>query len=1501
MQRAGRPSRVGETERRVRGARTFRMRIMATPGKSSRTTEWWCRGDLTAILESPHGRQETTFSRPYVLIGSSESADVRLTGPGMPRRLLYIHADAAGLFAVPLVESSQFQPLPQGWLLDRVPLRLGPYRVTLHWQPEGGISANRRESDLCRRGSLPGLGWEVEVRCDKQALAIIHIRRRLTLIGRRKPCAVQFAHPTVSACHCMVIAEADRLWIADLGSANGTLLNGEAVAAEAWPEYVPLSIGRLSLIPRVRTGAEETAAGSPLPRVESLPVLLKSKDDGDAGPPTRPGGWAEVPGPAEPSEHRFRHAAAHPGFPPPHIALPMDSPQNISVISDTPKAEGTGEDQPRRSGRSGDEVSPAAGTNGSCPAVDEALPVSSRSSGALESADRLDGGAGFVSSANDGITIAGSGAAAWETGVILVVSPVTDAGQWILELPAGFAMQDDRSAALVKDFVLSLLAEEAESEGDARSAPDRGFTWSETIVAGDEWDACRETPSLLAPDDRAECLARREAELSARETFLHEFAKTLEEMSAELLHFQDSLLAEDDRIQQEKKLLEEVRARLGRDREDLCREQEAAMTELRRAREAIHFEERRLAETREEVEAALARQLEEKQALEELREQVERERAAWSEDRLRLQEVRRAADEEWRRLEHEREAWQSRHEAELAAWSEKAAALEAAQAELAEREAQWERRRAELDEAERSLQRREAALADQAETLAKDRETLLARQAEAQAALLSLTQREQALREREQALQAESRRLAEQADSQQRREAHLAAEQHALRARENELDRQHEGWRRRIEEWERRAEAERQERSDQADLRREIAQLKDECARLTHELETRDADSARRREQWLAAESELRADLAKAAEERERLLQDIRRRDDERRQWDQDREAWQEERAALSAEVHRLQAERQQWLQDREDWQGKQADWERQAAAWDAERRRWTAQLAEWESQRRKWEARVAELQARIAERQVDVLPPGEPATAAPPPSTENRKTPPAEDRQTPPPAAAVAPSREAAKEPPDFRRFISKQNKPEPIVIPRLPPRRRGAAPRWLAAAALLAGIAAAATWYSLPRPVMTIATLDFSHAAKLMHARDGTLPAGVEPADLPFSEPFLPDDDAVVRELLAAEDIRDNPVAASLAEPQRQLPGLLFLSRSEDVPFLHLRLKTATPQAAEALLQRWAGVYAAALRRKTEAAARTALERVEAERRDVSTKIAEWTARRKEIEDRLGTSRPVELDARRLQAVHMAAVGEQELGQLTRQMADLTQRRDAAAAAAAEETPLVHTAELNAALETDPEAMELRAKLTALESPQAAGAEPAPAPAAQEQVAELRARWEAVQAKHHERLAWQKKEEFKLTVETLTGELQTLEARRTEVTAEVAERRKTAADCAEAAEVLRRAEQELPELESRAVRLAAKAETLRAAVTDATGTGPAVSLESRSLHEPAEFLHPLLAAAAAALSVFAAWGVAAVLRGRRRPVRYFIEQDALPERPRPQPGKSGWKRASL
>lgn|GEM_PF-6817828 len=1430
---------------------------MASSGKSIITTEWWCRGALTAILTSPHGRQEIVLTRPCALIGSGKVADVRLTGPGILRRLLYIHAVPGGLFAVPLVEVSHFQPLPQGWLPVGVPLAVGPYRISFRWSPEVRPQEELPEVDLCRRGSLPGPGWDVEVRCDDRSLARIHIRRRLTLIGRHKPCAVQFADSTVSGCHCVVVAETDRLWVADLGSSNGTLLNGELISIAAWPEHSPLVIGRLQLIPSLR-GESVDAPASPPARQTGPIAAAGAVEDRPAQGHGKP---SDAPAALDPSNRRLRYTSAHPEFAPPHIALLTDLPQNNASLSDT-FGEMRAESDP--GGGSGQETKgtfPVAWSEGEVPTAREAAPVA-KSEGEVSveweagaspgdadegrrSPDDEDGANSeltFATEENAWTGPAGEDGDPCGTNTFLVVPPNIDVGQWISEQSAGLAMQDDRSAAWAKDFVLSLLAEETNSQGDASRPPTSRITWSETIIAASELDAFRESPALLSPDDRAELLARRKAELAAREAFLHDFAKTLEEMSAELLHFQDSLLAEDDRVQREKTRLEELRARLGEDREALCREQETAMLELRQAREALHFEERRLAEFREEIESALARQTEERRLLDELRLRLEEERAVLRQDRQSLDEAVRLAREERHRWEAEQKDRHARHEADLAEWERRSAAIEQAQSELEEKRGELERLRAALE-----LQQAE------------------------------LTQHQNDLQ----------RQYAELS----RQRAELDAVQRETQRRQNEAP-----------------------LHDADDLKQEMHRLQAECARLSHELDARTREAETQHEQARAELARLQAEAQQAAAERDRLHDELQHRDEQQKEAERDRKKWEERLLALHAETERLQTELQQrereWEQRHAAWDRQQADWQSRQDAWEAQRRQWETQLADRDGEICVWESRYAELETRLAAAQRENTPavpasaaglaPGdERPQAAPQSSEKNEKahasgnegansdgTAQSGKRASQGESAAQPGKRashtERAAELPDFRRFISKPGKPEPILIPRLPPPRRSPAARWVAAAVLLAAIAAGATWYSIPRWKMTTATLDFSATPSLMHVRDGTSPPAMDAADLPFVEPFLPSDAEVIHELLATEAVRSNAVVAALAEPERELAGQLFISRSQDVPFMHLRLRTLHPQQAHALLHRWVGIFGTILRRKAAAAGRDALQRVEAEQHEASSQIAERIAQRKEIEDRLGTARPVELESRHLQAQHMATTTEQELGQLEQQIGELTKRRELAAATAALESPPVDDSELQAALAMDAEAVEIQGQLAALQAGQQETASAANAASASDEVAKLRARWEALLVKHRERLSTQKKQAAALTVETLAGELQTLTSRRDEVKAEIAKQRQIAADSAAAAQTLRQIERELPEWESRSARLAEKARQLQSVLAEAAGKGPELSFQTQDVHNPREFLQPLLAAVAAAFSVFAIWGVLALRNLRRQPLRYFIEQDA-------------------
>ncbi len=52
------------------------------------------------------------------------------------------------------------------------------------------------------------------------------------VIGRGLNCDIRFFYPNVSRRHCRIYYRAHRYWLQDLGSLNGTLLNGGTVDHE---------------------------------------------------------------------------------------------------------------------------------------------------------------------------------------------------------------------------------------------------------------------------------------------------------------------------------------------------------------------------------------------------------------------------------------------------------------------------------------------------------------------------------------------------------------------------------------------------------------------------------------------------------------------------------------------------------------------------------------------------------------------------------------------------------------------------------------------------------------------------------------------------------------------------------------------------------------------------------------------------------------------------------------------------------------------------------------------------------------------------------------------------------------------------------------------------------------------------------------------------------------------------------------------------------------------
>jgi pSer/pThr/pTyr-binding forkhead associated (FHA) protein len=63
--------------------------------------------------------------------------------------------------------------------------------------------------------------------------APIDIVKDLTLVGRRDQCDVRLLHKTISKMHCIIAKTDGLLFLRDLGSTNGTRVNGQRVRRAA--------------------------------------------------------------------------------------------------------------------------------------------------------------------------------------------------------------------------------------------------------------------------------------------------------------------------------------------------------------------------------------------------------------------------------------------------------------------------------------------------------------------------------------------------------------------------------------------------------------------------------------------------------------------------------------------------------------------------------------------------------------------------------------------------------------------------------------------------------------------------------------------------------------------------------------------------------------------------------------------------------------------------------------------------------------------------------------------------------------------------------------------------------------------------------------------------------------------------------------------------------------------------------------------------------------------
>jgi pSer/pThr/pTyr-binding forkhead associated (FHA) protein len=83
----------------------------------------------------------------------------------------------------------------------------------------------------------------------------IEISKDLTLVGRKEDCDLRLNHKSVSKMHCLIVKTDGLLLLRDLGSTNGTRVNGQRVRRAVLLPNDKLSIARFKF--RVFLGPDE--------------------------------------------------------------------------------------------------------------------------------------------------------------------------------------------------------------------------------------------------------------------------------------------------------------------------------------------------------------------------------------------------------------------------------------------------------------------------------------------------------------------------------------------------------------------------------------------------------------------------------------------------------------------------------------------------------------------------------------------------------------------------------------------------------------------------------------------------------------------------------------------------------------------------------------------------------------------------------------------------------------------------------------------------------------------------------------------------------------------------------------------------------------------------------------------------------------------------------------------------------------------------------------------
>lgn len=102
----------------------------------------------------------------------------------------------------------------------------------------------------------------------------VRLKRDLTVIGRkRNVCDVIIERDSVSALHCLLVKTDGLLFVRDLGSTNGTTVNGQRITRGALLPDDELGVGGVKFRVKLGPGTEDFGVGEASQKTEAVRAI----------------------------------------------------------------------------------------------------------------------------------------------------------------------------------------------------------------------------------------------------------------------------------------------------------------------------------------------------------------------------------------------------------------------------------------------------------------------------------------------------------------------------------------------------------------------------------------------------------------------------------------------------------------------------------------------------------------------------------------------------------------------------------------------------------------------------------------------------------------------------------------------------------------------------------------------------------------------------------------------------------------------------------------------------------------------------------------------------------------------------------------------------------------------------------------------------------------------------------------------------------------------------